>query len=309
MNTTDTELRVVTNVNRIGPCLVSIRHLRITFLLLAFATPSLSADYICSSPGQVIDVPTTYDNVTVAAGCDLTIDAPLTVTGNMTIESGGWVTHSVRLVEGLHLDVGGALTVESGGLIDVSERGLRGGGIDSAFGWNGETFGVGDTIVLGAGGGTGAGASYGGRGPDTDNAVSNAPYGELESPQHLGSGGGGSGATTPRGGHGGGRIKIEAGSCDVSGSIRANGGKAFTSGSGGGSGGAIWLEVTGELSGSGIIEVMGGRGGSNSWPRASGGGGRVAIYYGTLSLPVESIHARGGDYEQRGSPGTVYLKR
>ena len=66
--------------------------------------------------------------------------------------------------------------------------------------------------------------------------------------------------------------------------------------------------MTGELSGSGTIEVMGGRGGSNSWPRASGGGGRVAIYYGTLSLPVESIHARGGDYEQRGSAGTIYLK-
>ena len=280
-----------------------------TLSLPYFDETNIQSGTVYLPSGSMVSVAS--DAVTVGDGVTLikdgVFDEPDQI-GALTVRSGGWVTHSVRSLEGLYLDVGGALTVESGGLIDVSERGLRGGGVESAFGWNGETFGVGDTIVSGAGGGTGAGAGYGGRGPDTDNAVSNAPYGELESPQHLGSGGGGSGATTPRGGHGGGRIRIAAGSCDVSGSIRANGGKAFTSSSGGGSGGAIWLEVTGELSGSGTIEVMGGRAGSNGWPKSSAGGGRIAIYYGTLSLPEGNLHARGGDYEQRGSPGTVYLK-
>src|SRR5712664_1746274 len=51
--------------------------------------------------------PSTYDNVTIQSGCTLSADAALAVTGNMTVESGGIVSHSARLLTGLVLNVTG----------------------------------------------------------------------------------------------------------------------------------------------------------------------------------------------------------
>ncbi|MBK6899893.1 MAG: hypothetical protein IPH09_11700 [bacterium] len=56
----------------------------------------------------------------------------------LTINSGGTVTHSLRLEAGLVLNVAGTLDVQSGGLIDLNSKGLRGGNNGSLFGLNGE---------------------------------------------------------------------------------------------------------------------------------------------------------------------------
>ena len=82
---------------------------------------------------------------------------------------------------------------------------------------------------------------------------------------------------------------------------------------GAGAGGSILIRA-GTLRGSGRISAAGGGNGRDVWNSygGSGGGGRVAVYYDALSLPVDSITARGGVAINvpgvGGSAGTVYLK-
>src|SRR5262249_49790310 len=89
----------------------------------------------------------THRNVTLQGGGILTVDAPLTVTGDMVIQSGGAVTHSERLLAGLVLSVAGTLDVQSGGAVDASARGLRGGNNGSIFAQRGEVFDTTGAIV------------------------------------------------------------------------------------------------------------------------------------------------------------------
>ncbi len=245
--------------------------------------------------------------------------------GTLTIDSGGVVTHSNRLEEGVRLNVGGTLTVAEGGAIEVTDKGLRGGGNGSVFGDVAEAYNAtGDTVVpgvpwrvYGAGGASsgGLGSTGGEAGP------TNAAYGELENPRHLGSGGGrgGHGYAPGKGSNGGGRVTIQAGTLVVDGLIRAEGGSlppdvnygAYQSGAG--SGGSILISA-GTLSGSGLISANGGnnsRTGGSIYGGA-GGGGRVAVYYGAMTFPAANITARGGYLMNAagftGSAGTMYLK-
>jgi hypothetical protein len=64
-----------------------------------------AADLIVSDTLQ-LTVPATYDNVIVQSTGLLVVDAPLTVLGNMRIEAGGVVTHTLQLEAGLALDSG-----------------------------------------------------------------------------------------------------------------------------------------------------------------------------------------------------------
>jgi hypothetical protein len=220
------------------------------------------------------------------------------------------VTHSLRLLSGLRLNVLGMLEVKSGGAIDVSGKGLL-GGQPSVVGCRGETFNANDSIVAGASGDdpAGAGASYGGQGAGGTNAASSPPCGLLENPRHLGSGGGGNRYYSLWGGHGGGRITIVVNECIVDGAIRANGahGVAGFGQSGGGSGGAIKL-LAGSLSGTGVIEAVGGNGQQYIGYSGSGGGGRIAVFYDAITLQLSNISARGGTSQANASAGTIYLK-
>jgi YD repeat-containing protein len=270
-------------------------------LALGLNSPLQGADLVCSSP-QTISAPTTYENVTIASGCVLTLDTVLTVNQNMTLQSGGSVTHSLRQTSGLTLNVTGVLDVQLGGVIDVSAKGLRGGqGVSN----NGETFNASDQIVAGAqGGSSGAGAGYGGLGAaSTSGAQSNAAYGLLEDPHHLGSGGGAGGGSALAG-DGGGRVKIIAGSVTLNGSIRANGG-AGAGAAGGGSGGAIRID-TGALSGAGTIQANGG--GTAGTTAGTGAGGRIALYYDTRTFSDASVEIHCGSTGIVGAAGTIYLK-
>ncbi|MDI6766578.1 MAG: hypothetical protein QME52_07125, partial [Bacteroidota bacterium] len=257
------------------------------------------------------------NNAIIGRGVTLIKDGAFGVNDTINalmIDSGGVVTHSQRLLAGMQLDVVGTLEIKSGGMIDVNGKGLLGGRPGGLFGKSGETYGSGDTIVAGAGSGhNGAGGSYGGQGGDASgatSATSSSPYGLMEEPRHLGSGGGADYFNDKAGGNGGGRVTIAAGVCVLDGTIRANGGNGVgvNPQSGGGSGGGIWMNV-GSLSGTGSIRSIGGKGlpqpGYNS---GSGGGGRIAIYYGTMTLPVTNISARGGSGGNSASAGTIYLK-
>jgi len=260
----------------------------------------------------------TFDSIAVLTGSYLMGGAyPFIVTGGVRIDSGGKATHPLRLLNGLQLDVGGTLDVQAGGWIDVLSKGLRGGHNGSAFGSRGETFDTSDQIVAGAVGLRPlnvyqiAGASYGGVALGlSGSSVSNAPYGELEDPRHLGSGGGGlhNAETYWRSDHGGGRLTLTAGSLNVDGTIRADGGSGQTGG--GGSGGAIKI-VAGGVTGSGTITARGGLGSTpgTSGGISCGGGGRIAIYFDEMTLPADNISAASAEYEWvTGSAGTIYLK-
>ncbi len=241
--------------------------------------------------------------------------------GSLTVLSGGVVTHSAYAGQGtlalapkLALNVTGTLNLRAGGLIDLNAKGLRGGYNGSTFGSSGETFDSSDVVVAGAAGvspsGGASGASYGGVGGNgRPMALTNPAYGLLEGPRHLGAGGGG----VEAGGHGGGRAFIAAGKFILDGTLRATGGSgsaASDRAGGGGSGGAIRLDV-GILSGLGAIQANGGNGvdiGCCGVVSGSGGGGRVAIYYDSLTLPDTNISARGGNGGISASAGTLYLK-
>jgi hypothetical protein len=157
------------------------------------------------------------------------------------------------------------------------------------------------------------GASYGGIGGlSGENGTVNAAYGNIQSPNEVGSGGGGYYYSGYPGGNGGGLVKITTGVLNLSGNILADGGST-ASPSGSGSGGGIQLNV-GTLSGSGKIYARGGSVTYGSTHYGSGGGGRIAIYYDTNSLPTANIIASGGKtYDgsvtaRNGGAGTIYLK-
>jgi hypothetical protein len=239
---------------------------------LGYFTPTnLQSGTLSIPSGCRLDVAT--NSVTVGNGMTLIKDGAFGVSdqlASLTIDSGGVVTHSLRLVQGLVLDVAGTLNVRTGGLIDVNAKGLRGGQNGSVFGVDGEAYDAGGQIVVGARGGpagynpSGAGASYGGLGANSEE-VTNAPYGVLEDPQYLGSGGGGATVGPRAGGHGGGRVTITAAAVVVDGAIRANGGNGVGANpqSGGGSGGSIRIAV-GSIGGMGTIEATGGSGFNSS---------------------------------------------
>jgi hypothetical protein len=130
-------------------------------------------------------------------------------------------------------------------------------------------------------------------------------------PEEVGSGGGQSQTPSYPGGNGGGLVKITAGTLQVDGSIIADGGSAINQNgytNGGGSGGGIKINVS-MLSGNGTISA---KGGASTWAGA-GGGGRIAVYYDTLTLPMVNVIAlgglsgTGGVSSRNGGAGTVYL--
>ena len=72
-------------------------------------------------------------------------------------------------------------------------------------------------------------------------------------------------------------------------------------------GGSVWM-TTGALAGVGVIEARGGN--ATSCCAGSGGGGAIAIEYGSLepgSTVLDPLTAQGGSTNRTGGAGTVYL--
>ena len=162
---------------------------------------------------------------------------------------------------------------------------------------------LGNTTVGAATGNSGG--SYGGRGANAKGGTSNDVYGNAEYPNELGSGGAHR-FGSEIGGAGGGLIAITAPTVVVDGKIAALGQNAPVNG-GGGSGGAIRLNV-GTLEGSGSIRANGGKGGGSEHEGGGGGGGgRIAVHYQTMTLPQENLIVSGGTGPHgNGQPGTVF---
>ncbi|HQL74510.1 MAG TPA: Ig-like domain-containing protein, partial [Phycisphaerae bacterium] len=132
----------------------------------------------------------------------------------LSILNGAVLTHqytTTSTVYSLRVFVTGELYIDATSRIDVSGRGYNDG------------YTVDNTAV---GGATGAsGASYGGLGAAGRGGATNALYGNPADPAYPGSGGAGNGADA--GGHGGGLLRIAAGSVRNDGEIRADGADGF----------------------------------------------------------------------------------
>ncbi len=145
-----------------------------------------------------------------------------------------------------------------------------------------------------------AAGSYGGRGgANGATTISGPVYGDFRAPIELGS----AGESSHRGG---GAIRIIVDQIILDGKITAVGSSGWYTGAG--SGGSIWLTAT-NLSGGGRLSSNGGFGSRG----ASGGGGRVAVYYAQANNFnfSDQISCTGGAADSQtvgGGPGSIYLK-
>ena len=219
---------------------------------------------------------TLADSVTVAAMTvtNATVlftnwNTRLSVTGTLTVQTNGVVTHAGPFPNGQsnNLYIACAnLAVQPGGAINANAKGWAGNANMPGYGPGGGDRGDAESC----------GGSYGGQGGGGQGTPAQ-PYGSATNPVLPGSAGGSSAyyQGSP-GGHGGGAIRIAATKViALNGAVTANGGSAGGR-CGGGSGGSIYLSCqTFTGSGSGVLSANGTAGGASS---GVGGGGRIAIY-------------------------------
>jgi len=180
-------------------------------------------------------------------------------------------------VRQLDLDLSGDLILEPGAMIDLNGLGYP-AGFTHPF--------------VGGPDGSGGGSHLGRGGYN-----SGSSYGSVYRPEEAGAGSG-------SGGQGGGLLRLRARNVVLLANnsvIRANGQTA----SRGAAGGSIWMSLQGSLSGNGAIEAKGGNATSGSV--GGGGGGAVAIEYGTTLDPSVVFHLTGGTATANGGAGTLYL--
>ncbi len=248
-----------------------------------------------------------------AGGCDLNgsyleVAGALQIDGDLSLSESSVLTHSAATTGSEYrLEVRAQnVTIDGTSRIDVSGRGYLGsyqGGNNSYYART-----LGNTTSGGSY--QGAGGSYGGWGNASNwSGTINSPYGDLSDPNEVGSGGS-TASSAYGGGNGGGLLRLTAGTLQVDGSINADGNGGYY---GGGSGGGIRLDV-GTLSGNGWITARGGSSSNTSQSGGAGGGGRMAIYYDSLSLTEDHLLAQGGQSgngsrsDRNGGAGTIYLK-
>ncbi|MDD3302599.1 MAG: hypothetical protein PHN31_03510, partial [Candidatus Gracilibacteria bacterium] len=239
--------------------------------IFLFINHSFAVDIIANT---TISSDTTYDSMVVKSGYTLTLDATLHVTGDVTIETGGKITHSVvNTTTSSNLIVGGTLNINPGGKYDVSSKGNNSYGSGSQY----------------------AGATHAGLGFSS----SKNPYGDIYNPIDVGS----YGYTSGR--YGGGLVRFTASNLINNGSILANGNPGGTSSYGGGAGGSINIIVNGNISGTGIYQALGGGYYSYAY---NGGGGRISIKYNSVSDLNTLKNNTSATGPGTAGEGTIYLK-
>ncbi len=227
----------------------------------------------------------------------------LTTTGNIVIgdtvadSENGKLTHTANNATQdhvLNLEVGGNLTIDVGGEIDLQGKGYASG--------NGPGYDPVRRIAAhgGYGGFCSAGDCY------HDN-YETMPYGSITEPSTIGSSGKvGSGSYIYTQSAGGAVKVVATGNIIINGNILAN--TTTKSGGSGASGGSVWLD--GDVI-SGSAKILAESGDSINFPTVgsygiSGGGGRIAIYYNTLTLSENNIATQHKN--SWGGAGTIYLK-
>ncbi|MDD3302602.1 MAG: hypothetical protein PHN31_03525 [Candidatus Gracilibacteria bacterium] len=238
-------------------------------ILYSYSTLSISNDLtVYNGTLYTYSGANIYGNTFIKSSGVINNDYIMNVSGDLTIQNLGKITHSQSASTASNLIVGGTLTINPGGKFDVSYKGTN-------------TTGGAATVYIGA--------THGGYGITN----SNVPYGDIYNPIDVGS--------VVRGSYpGGGLARMTVGNLINNGSILANGTSGNTYGNG--AGGSINITVNGNLSGTGIYQANGGNG------TYAGGGGRVAIKYNTISdlnylennLSVTGPGTAG--------EGTIYLK-
>ncbi len=244
---------------------------------------SVSALETITTDTFISDGNTSLDNQDVVVdGAVLTIDGVHTMT-TLQVVNGGLVTHSVSYASGLNLSAN-TVVVDATSQIDVSALGIT--GIDQT--WQ-------------------AGGSYGGLAGGGSIPV----YGDYLAPAELGTGGHCYPASNQ---YGGGRLKLQVQTLDIQGSIRADG-SSPRGGCAGSSGGAIWIDAD-VISGVGTVSANGQAGyyGSLYGDPGGGGGGRIAIYYASLTgfdplLQTNVDGGAGAGTGAAGESGTILLKQ
>ena len=238
----------------------------------------------------------------VANGGTLTVDMPLAVTGDMTVENGGKVTHSSNTRDThyrLTLTVNGNLTVDAGGKIDVSNKGY--------------------TYQLGPGSSKSMyGSCHGGRSyymAESQVDAAAVCYGSLIYPTDWGSGMKQSNQAYQSDGGGAAKLTV-AGTLTVNGEIVAYGSQNvpyYNS-----AGGSVWI-MAGSLVGTESSAVISASTGirTNKYNYNLSGGGRVAIHLTNAGAGFDgyagSITAYGTMMDTKnaftaGGAGTVYLR-
>ena len=230
-------------------------------------------------------------DLTIGNGGTLEIKNTNLTLNNLTIQSGGILTHtdnSTTETYKIVLTINQDMNINAGGKVDVDQRGYD------------RHNGTGFSSQYCSSYGPGSGASYGGWGGCN---TTNGPYGSESAPINIGSGGR-DGYVGSVGGNGGGAVRIDVtGTLTISGEITADGQSAGGTGNtgGGGSGGSVYLNV-GALDGCGTISTTGG----NSPSGGGGGGGRIAYYYTADNFSsCGTVTAAGGTGQQAGGSGTI----
>ncbi len=167
-----------------------------------------------------------------------------------------WEFRSISVESGATLDIQSTTDIVS--RITVDENVVVASGARMAADGQGFPALGGDGAGIGRGG-----ASYGGRGSQgSGSGVAADPFGSINEPDQLGSGG----AEIDRGGFGGGVVILDAGGhVAIDGVISADGWPPVHSYGGSGSGGSVWITAD-RIEGEGTVQANGG-------PRASSGGG------------------------------------
>ncbi|MDP3543052.1 MAG: fibronectin type III domain-containing protein [Elusimicrobiota bacterium] len=266
-------IAIAANVSAIGS--------QIAFSSLTLGSPAnpvvaLTVSTTISNGGSVL----IYKN----SGLTQSTTRQLVFDGDFTMVSGSSLSHTsenATFISSVNIRVTGTFDLQAGATINVMGRGYRGGPVDTA----GFGPGAGGTDTANNEGG--GGAAYGGTGGNGVGAPGGAgsatTYGSATAPINMGSGGGGSG-NTGVGGAGGGIVIIDAGTMALDGVIISSGAQGqpvptgtIAAGGGGGSGGGVFI-TAGTFSGTGSIDVQGGRGGTDDvGPGGGGGGGRAAV--------------------------------
>ena len=227
-------------------------------------------------------------------------DPGMTVGTNMSVASGGTLTHaanSTTEADRMVLTVGNNLTIDAGAAIDVTEMGYA------------YSQGPGEATISYSGGSHGGVGGLFSWSTTRDDAA--PTYGSYSSPTNFGSGG-----ESESGARGGGAVQITVGgTTTIDGTVEAEGSRIPSSSYGAGAGGSVYI-TTANLAGSGTISANGGWSGSTG-AHGAGGGGRIAVVltsgstFGSVAMTAYAGGAGTGYHRgSKGMPsaGTIYTK-